>query len=407
MREPRHHDHEEREARRHGGGWQGGERDERRRDDPGPGRQTGERWGAEQRSLSHQEWSRPATGEGSHSTDRRADAEHEWRRFNEFEDYGFSGGGESPAARDGRENLPGSGGWRGSSGAGERWRGGDLPTAGFGEREANQADRERHHPGRVERQSYTGPWPGPRDFLDAIPRGDYGRVGFAGQADTRGIYGRGEIAQADPSRYGRGMQGVGDVRPSFPGDEHQGSWQPTEPGPYVGRGPRNYRRSDERLSEEICDRLMQHPHIDASDIEVEVKDGEVTLRGRVHDRRVKHAVEDLVDGILGVQDIHNQLRVERGFFSRVFGGGDEHQPGEHERHADEGRHQGSTVAGGSPGPGGESSGATLTGTDATASDAGASATAHRDATSPSIPGTTPGAGPTAARPTGRGSRKEQ
>jgi len=42
-----------------------------------------------------------------------------------------------------------------------------------------------------------------------------------------------------------------------------------------------------------------------------VKDGEVTLVGEVHDRRMKHMAEDVVDEVAGVKDIHNNLRVSR------------------------------------------------------------------------------------------------
>ena len=83
-------------------------------------------------------------------------------------------------------------------------------------------------------------------------------------------------------------------------------------GPHVGRGPKNYRRSDDRIREELCDRLMAHPEIDASDIEVEVKEAHVVLRGSVPDRRTKHRAEDVADHVLGALEIDNQLRVRRG-----------------------------------------------------------------------------------------------
>src|SRR5262245_32238876 len=39
-------------------------------------------------------------------------------------------------------------------------------------------------------------------------------------------------------------------------------------GPHAGRGPRGYRRSDDRIREDVCDRLCEHGFVDASDIEV-------------------------------------------------------------------------------------------------------------------------------------------
>src|SRR5256885_12501149 len=44
----------------------------------------------------------------------------------------------------------------------------------------------------------------------------------------------------------------------------------------VGRGPKGYRRSDERIREEVMERLTFSPDIDASDVEVEVQDGVVS-----------------------------------------------------------------------------------------------------------------------------------
>jgi hypothetical protein len=79
---------------------------------------------------------------------------------------------------------------------------------------------------------------------------------------------------------------------------------------YRGRGPRNYTRSDERIQEDISERLWDADDVDASDVTVEVKNGEVTLRGNVERRSVKHRIEDIADGCSGVKDIHNEIRVQ-------------------------------------------------------------------------------------------------
>jgi len=80
-------------------------------------------------------------------------------------------------------------------------------------------------------------------------------------------------------------------------------------GPYAGRGPKGYRRSDERIFEDVCERLTTHPSIDATDIEVKVSDGDVTLTGRVESRTIKHLTENMVETVSGVKEVHNQLRV--------------------------------------------------------------------------------------------------
>ena len=79
---------------------------------------------------------------------------------------------------------------------------------------------------------------------------------------------------------------------------------------FAGRGPKGYQRSDERIREEVSDRLMADDRIDASDIEVEVRNGEVALRGTVGDRWAKRHAEDCAEEVMGVRDVMNQIRVQ-------------------------------------------------------------------------------------------------
>jgi hypothetical protein len=81
------------------------------------------------------------------------------------------------------------------------------------------------------------------------------------------------------------------------------------PGPHAGVGPRGYQRSDERILEELNDRLTAHGLIDASDIDTRVENGEITLEGFVDSREAKRAAADLADDIPGVRDVHNHLRL--------------------------------------------------------------------------------------------------
>lgn len=90
-------------------------------------------------------------------------------------------------------------------------------------------------------------------------------------------------------------------------------------GRFFGRGPKGYRRSSERMREEISDRLMTHPDIDASDIEVRVEDGIVTLMGTVEDRHEKRLAEYIAEDALGVDDVDNQLKVRHGFWATLTG----------------------------------------------------------------------------------------
>jgi osmotically-inducible protein OsmY len=81
-------------------------------------------------------------------------------------------------------------------------------------------------------------------------------------------------------------------------------------GEQWGRGPKGYRRSDNRILEDVCDRLT-YSDVDAGDIEVRVENGEVTLSGSVHNRWDKRRAEDVAEDVAGVHEVHNNIRVHR------------------------------------------------------------------------------------------------
>jgi hypothetical protein len=85
------------------------------------------------------------------------------------------------------------------------------------------------------------------------------------------------------------------------------SWR--VPGPYAGRGPKGYTRPDEGIREEVNDRLTAHALIDATDVEVQIRNGEVTLTGFVDSRDAKRVAEECAENIRGVREVHNRLRV--------------------------------------------------------------------------------------------------
>jgi osmotically-inducible protein OsmY len=76
-----------------------------------------------------------------------------------------------------------------------------------------------------------------------------------------------------------------------------------------GKGPKNYRRSDERIREDINDRLTDEWNIDASDIEVSVTDGDVILTGFVADRLQKRRAADIAEDVLGVANVENRIKI--------------------------------------------------------------------------------------------------
>lgn len=82
-------------------------------------------------------------------------------------------------------------------------------------------------------------------------------------------------------------------------------------GEHRGRGPKNYRRSDDRIREDVSDRLTDDPYLDASEIEVQVSDSEVTLSGTIRRREDKRRAENLAEAISGVSHVQNNLRVSQ------------------------------------------------------------------------------------------------
>ena len=132
--------------------------------------------------------------------------------------------------------------------------------------------------------------------------GGYGQQGSFGQ---QGGYGQQEWGQqpqqgmmgTQTSQTGRGYGGM------------QASWGQSELS-RSRKGPKNYARSDERIREMVCERLVEDPGVDVSEVSINVKDGCVELEGTVPSRQMRHRIEDVVDECWGVQDIENRIRVQ-------------------------------------------------------------------------------------------------
>jgi len=163
-------------------------------------------------------------------------------------------------------------------------------------------------------------------------RGDYGNRGFSGEQDWRrgrsewggeqsgneGPFGTG-YRSGDFSNAGGaygGYSGFGSYTGYGAGGSESygggsGMYSQQRQGRYSGRGPRGYQRHDDRIREDVCERLTFHPDIDAVEIEVTVKDGEVTLTGAVDDRHTKRMAEDVAENVSGVKDVKNQVQVRQ------------------------------------------------------------------------------------------------
>jgi osmotically-inducible protein OsmY len=136
----------------------------------------------------------------------------------------------------------------------------------------------------------------------------YGGYGHMGQGNLYSPGGLGSRS-GDAMDYRR-FASPQSVSHPFDGDSmpHHDSHEPGMSGRYRGVGPKNYARSDERVHEEVCE-LLADADVDASEIDVKVQDGEVTLEGTVHDRWSKREAENIACRARGVKDCHNRLRI--------------------------------------------------------------------------------------------------
>lgn len=264
----------------------------------------------------------------------------------------------------GREYLAGSrghygnrsGGWQGREE--EQWRNRDVH--GQYDREANYGGFSSSGTGNYRGyggsggsyQGGQGRWgEGGTQYSRGESQGDYNYRGYERGRERYGQSGQGYGGGQGygQQRFGQGGQGQGygqshglgsSERPSggraygdysgspsgYFGDEQgtrgrgldqygaQGSqgqsWSQENYGAHRGRGPKGYKRSDERIKEEVCDCLSDDDRLDASNIEVTVKDGEVTLSGYATSRADKRWAESLAERISGVKEVQNSLRVQ-------------------------------------------------------------------------------------------------
>jgi hypothetical protein len=128
-----------------------------------------------------------------------------------------------------------------------------------------------------------------------------------------GEYG-GRYGQGGPGQYGGRQDPGGESyggRQSGYGRRGFGGYAEMGRGQFTGRGPKGYRRSDDRIKEDVCEQLTLHPDIDASEVEIKVQAGEVTLTGTVDDRQTKRMIEDVAESASGVKEVNNQLRVKQ------------------------------------------------------------------------------------------------
>jgi osmotically-inducible protein OsmY len=203
----------------------------------------------------------------------------------------------------------------------------------YGGRYSNRARESNYERG------YGSPW---GSSTSSNFGSSYNRGGYQDEYGNRGNYRR-NFGEANQGYYGGGQRTYGQegygnrYGSSYYGsggrdqDQERGWWDRTtdevsswfgneeaerrreqdrrREGLHRGKGPKGYQRSDERIKEDINDRLSDDAFVDASSIEVMVESGEVTLTGTVGDRSEKRRAEDLAEAVSGVRNVENRLRV--------------------------------------------------------------------------------------------------
>jgi osmotically-inducible protein OsmY len=238
------------------------------------------------------EWNRNDRGQMGGGRDREGDFD-DWRR----------------RQREQREWERGAG--SGSSGEDRSFGAGGQPYGqqadrGYGDR--SQGYGAQRNFGGYDTERFGGGSRLSDQDRDYAMRGSGGMSGFD--------EGRGSSMRGGQGRSQGGGQMFGDpneeVRAVADGDYEPGGFMGVGKvlGQHRGKGPKNYTRSDDRIREDVNDRLADDSHIDASEIEVQVKECEVTLSGTVNSREEKRYAEDIVDRISGVKHVQNNLRIQ-------------------------------------------------------------------------------------------------
>jgi osmotically-inducible protein OsmY len=254
------------------------------------------------------------------------------------DDWRSQGYGRSTSGRDRYESdqrFGAEGRWSGGEG---RWSGGEgrwrpAESSGYGREGRWSRERDFGDSGGY------GSGGSARDWRDVMEENRTGSGGYGydpmRERGYAGGYGAADYGRTGSSRFGRGsreddedrgfFERAGDEVRSWFGDEdaerrREQDMREGRYGEHRGRGPKNYARSDDRIRDDVNDRLTDDPHIDASDIEVRVSDHEVTLSGHVNSRFAKRHAEDIAESVSGVTHVQNNLRVQQSAEAAAAGG---------------------------------------------------------------------------------------
>jgi osmotically-inducible protein OsmY len=263
--------------------------------------------------------------------DRRQDRDYQGtlragdygRYEEEEEDRGyperFQGGGRRSDREYGERDYGGSYGAERYGGYGAESYGGESGGRGdYGRRYGAREYSPDLNVGRSRRFGGTGGGYGYYGSASEVPRYGQGGGGFGtytGDYERKygvgGYRGRAEQERERGQGYGRERDWwdrATDEVSSWFGDEDAERRRRMDR--HRGRGPKNYTRSDDRIREDVSDQLTDDPLIDASDIDVNVGNQEVTLSGTVASRNERRLAEEVAEQVSGVKYVQNNLRVK-------------------------------------------------------------------------------------------------
>lgn len=295
-----------------------------------------------------------ASSDSPESDAQRRQQEYRSRRqasefgdYGDFEDYGGPQGNRGNRGYQGNQEARGYGGERGwEQGRGQRGyqqgQQGQRGQQGFGsadqqwlrraqQREPWQAGGSGHDAYFNDLRSDTRYWTEPRDeWGESRPSGGSDR--YAGRQPYAQSYGRdypgtsaGTSGYDEELGYRSPRRWSDDDDDRDQGEEHGALYNL---GHRIGEAvsnffghddddidkrnvPRGYTRTDERIRDQICERLTFTSGVDVGEVSVDVDKGKVTLSGTVHQRSQKYAIEDIADNTFGVTEVENNIRVEK------------------------------------------------------------------------------------------------
>jgi osmotically-inducible protein OsmY len=170
--------------------------------------------------------------------------------------------------------------------------------------------------GDWDRRRYNQGWGNRENDWRSGQRTSFGEQGYYGGNYERSNYPRSDYDRNRERGYPREDRSwwdkTTDEVSSWFGDEEAERRRERDKilaGQHRGKGPKGYSRSDDRIREDVSDRLSDDDYVDASDIDVQVNNSEVILSGTVDSREAKRRAEDIAERISGVRNVENRLHV--------------------------------------------------------------------------------------------------